>query len=200
METVKRKRFYKKLKFWISVLVVFFVFLLLPFVVSQVDIGYKSLQEKHGDETWGVLGDIGKNLSGILAFIAAILTVGVLLLTNFTRAREAAIKDFNDQMRWAFDNIGKNDEYKNILAIEVIKRYDEYPPFYLPKKEKEVAKKLLRKFYELDTDKKLEENYNNFQHEVSKKITSENKNLEFLNKTKLNFLEFVKKFFQIQKK
>lgn len=187
MENAKHKRFYKKLKFWISVPVVFFVFLLLPFVVSQVYIGYKGLQEKHGDKTWEVLGDIGKNLSGILAFIAAILTVCVLLWTNFTRAREAAIKDFNDQMRWAFDNIGKNDEYKNILAIELIKRYDEYPPFYLPKKEKQVANKLLRKFYELDSDRKLEENYNNFRHEINKKVISENKKLEFWNKIKLKF-------------
>lgn len=193
MENAKHKRFYEKLKFWISLFVVPLVFLLIIFVVLQIDICYKVLQEKHGDKTWEVLGDIGKNLSGILAFIAAILTVCVLLWTNFTRAREAAIKDFNDQMRWAFDNIGKNDEYKNILAIELIKRYDEYPPFYLPKKEKEVANKLLRKFHELNTDKKPEENYNIFRREINKKIISENEKSEFWNKTKLNFFTFIKK-------
>ncbi len=40
-------------------------------------------------ETWGVLGDVARNTSGLLAVCAAYFTIRVAYRTNQARAREA---------------------------------------------------------------------------------------------------------------
>ena len=74
-------------------------------------------------ETWGVLGDVARNTSGLLAVCAAYFTVRVAYRTNPARAREAVRTHFRDRIQWAVEHVDSDKELERTLAQQVILKY-----------------------------------------------------------------------------
>lgn len=74
-------------------------------------------------ETWGVLGDVARNTSGLLAVCAAYFTVRVAYRTNQARAREAVRTHFRDRIQWAVEHVDSDKELERTLAQQVILKY-----------------------------------------------------------------------------
>ena len=74
-------------------------------------------------ETWGVLGDVARNTSGLLAVCAAYFTVRVAYRTNQARAREAVRTHFRDRIQWAVEHGDSDKELERTLAQQVILKY-----------------------------------------------------------------------------
>ena len=96
--------------------------------------------KERGDEGWHILGDIVKNISGLLTFITAIFTAFILINTNNTRAKEAVNSEYRDQMQWACEKLEDKREntYEHLFALELIGRYGENPPRKLSKLDIEI--------------------------------------------------------------
>ena len=74
-------------------------------------------------ETWGVLGDVARNTSGLLAVCAAYFTIRVAYRTNQARAREAVRTHFHDRIQWAVEHVDSDKELERTLAQQVILKY-----------------------------------------------------------------------------
>ena len=74
-------------------------------------------------ETWGVLGDVARNTSGLLAVCAAYFTIRVAYRTNQARAREAGLTHFRDRSQWAVEHVDSDKELESTLAQQVILKY-----------------------------------------------------------------------------
>lgn len=74
-------------------------------------------------ETWGVLGDVARNTSGLLAVCAAYFTIRVAYRTNQARAREAVHTHFRDRIQWAVEHVDSDKELERTLAQQVILKY-----------------------------------------------------------------------------
>ena len=74
-------------------------------------------------ETWGVLGDVARNPSGLLAVCAAYFTIRVAYRTNQARAREAVRTHFRDRIQWAVEHVDSDKELERTLAQQVILKY-----------------------------------------------------------------------------
>ena len=74
-------------------------------------------------ETWGVLGDVARNTSGLLAVCAAYFTIRVASRTNQARAREAVRTHFRDRIQWAVEHVDSDKELERTLAQQVILKY-----------------------------------------------------------------------------
>ena len=74
-------------------------------------------------ETWGVLGDVARNASGLLAVCAAYFTIRVAYRTNQARAREAVRTHFRDRIQWAVEHVDSDKELERTLAQQVILKY-----------------------------------------------------------------------------
>ena len=74
-------------------------------------------------ETWGVLGDVARNTSGLLAVCAAYFTIRVAYRTNQARAREAVRTHFCDRIQWAVEHVDSDKELERTLAQQVILKY-----------------------------------------------------------------------------
>ena len=74
-------------------------------------------------ETWGVLGDVARNTSGLLAVCAAYFTSRVAYRTNQARAREAVRTHFRDRIQWAVEHVDSDKELERTLAQQVILKY-----------------------------------------------------------------------------
>ena len=74
-------------------------------------------------ETWGVLGDVARNTSGLLAVCAACFTIRVAYRTNQARAREAVRTHFRDRIQWAVEHVDSDKELERTLAQQVISKY-----------------------------------------------------------------------------
>ena len=74
-------------------------------------------------ETWGVLGDVARNTSGLLAVCAAYFTIRVAYRTNQARAREAVRTHFRDRIQWAVEHVDSDQELERTLAQQVILKY-----------------------------------------------------------------------------
>ena len=74
-------------------------------------------------ETWGVLGDVARNTSGLLAMCAAYFTIRVAYRTNQARAREAVRTHFRDRIQWAVEHVDSDKELERTLAQQVILKY-----------------------------------------------------------------------------
>ena len=74
-------------------------------------------------ETWGVLGDVARNTSGLLAVCAAYFTIRVAYRTNQARAREAVRTHFRDRIQWAVEHVDSDKELERTLAQQVILKY-----------------------------------------------------------------------------
>jgi len=74
-------------------------------------------------ETWGILGDVARNTSGVLAVCAAYFTIRVALRTNRSRAREAVRANFRDRIQWAVAHVDSENELEQTLAEEIILKY-----------------------------------------------------------------------------
>ena len=102
--------------------------------------GEGGLVKERGDEGWHILGDIVRNISGLLTFITAIFTAFILINTNNTRAKEAVNSEYRDQMQWACEKLEDKREntYEHLFALELIGRYGENPPRKLSKLDIEI--------------------------------------------------------------
>ena len=74
-------------------------------------------------ETWGVLGDVARNTSGLLAVCAAYFTIRVAYRTNQARARAAVRTHFRDRIQWAVEHVDSDKELERTLAQQVILKY-----------------------------------------------------------------------------
>ena len=74
-------------------------------------------------EMWGVLGDVARNTSGLLAVCAAYFTIRVAYRTNQARAREAVRTHFRDRIQWAVEHVDSDKELERTLAQQVILKY-----------------------------------------------------------------------------
>ena len=74
-------------------------------------------------ETWGVLGEVARNTSGLLAVCAAYFTIRVAYRTNQARAREAVRTHFRDRIQWAVEHVDSDKELERTLAQQVILKY-----------------------------------------------------------------------------
>ena len=74
-------------------------------------------------ETWGVLGDVARNTSGLLAVCAAYFTIRVAYRTNQARAREAVRTHFRDRIQWAVEHVDSDKELERTLAQQFILKY-----------------------------------------------------------------------------
>ena len=74
-------------------------------------------------ETWGVLGDVARNTSGLLAVCAAYFTIRVAYRSNQARAREAVRTHFRDRIQWAVEHVDSDKELERTLAQQVILKY-----------------------------------------------------------------------------
>ena len=74
-------------------------------------------------ETWGVLRDVARNTSRLLAVCAAYFTIRVAYRTNQARAREAVRTHFRDRIQWAVEHVDSDKELERTLAQQVILKY-----------------------------------------------------------------------------
>ena len=74
-------------------------------------------------ETGGVLGEVARNTSGLLAVCAAYFTIRVAYRTNQARAREAVRTHFRDRIQWAVEHVDSDKELERTLAQQVILKY-----------------------------------------------------------------------------
>ena len=114
--------------------------MLLCIYLWSIIFGEGGLIKERGDEGWHILGDIVKNISGLLTFITAIFTAFILINTNNTRAKEAVNSEYRDQMQWACEKLEDKREntYEHLFALELIGRYGENPPRKLSKLDIEI--------------------------------------------------------------
>lgn len=114
--------------------------MLLCIYLWSIIFGEDGLVNKRGDEGWHILGDIVRNISGLLTFITAIFTAFILINTNNTRAKEAVNSEYRDQMQWACEKLEDKREntYEHLFALELIGRYGENPPRKLSKLDIEI--------------------------------------------------------------
>lgn len=114
--------------------------MLLCIYLWSIIFGEGGLVNKRGDEGWHILGDIVRNISGLLTFITAIFTAFILINTNNTRAKEAVNSEYRDQMQWACEKLEDKREntYEHLFALELIGRYGENPPRKLSKLDIEI--------------------------------------------------------------
>ena len=101
--------------------------MLLCIYLWSIIFGEGGLVKERGDEGWHILGDIVRNISGLLTFITAIFTAFILINTNNTRAKEAVNSEYRDQMQWACEKLEDKREntYEHLFALELIGRYGE---------------------------------------------------------------------------
>ena len=114
--------------------------MLLCIYLWSIIFGEGGLVNKRGDEGWHILGDIVRNISGLLTFITAIFTAFILINTNNTRDKEAVNSEYRDQMQWACEKLEDKREntYEHLFALELIGRYGENPPRKLSKLDIEI--------------------------------------------------------------
>ena len=114
--------------------------MLLCIYLWSIIFGEGGLIKERGDEGWHILGDIVRNISGLLTFIRAIFTAFILINTNNTRAKEAVNSEYRDQMQWACEKLEDKREntYEHLFALELIGRYGENPPRKLSKLDIEI--------------------------------------------------------------
>lgn len=114
--------------------------MLLCIYLWSIIFGEGGLIKERGDEGWHILGDIVRNISGLLTFITAIFTAFILINTNNTRAKEAVNSEYRDQMQWACEKLEDKREntYEHLFALELIGRYGENPPRKLSKLDIEI--------------------------------------------------------------
>ena len=114
--------------------------MLLCIYLWSIIFGEGGLVKERGDEGWHILGDIVRNISGLLTFITAIFTAFILINTNNTRAKEAVNSEYRDQMQWACEKLEDKREntYEHLFALELIGRYGENPPRQLSKLDIEI--------------------------------------------------------------
>jgi hypothetical protein len=114
--------------------------MLLCIYLWSIIFGEGGLVKERGDEGWHILGDIVRNISGLLTFITAIFTAFILINTNNTRAKEAVNSEYRDQMQWACEKLEDKREntYEHLFALELIGRYGENPPRKLSKLDIEI--------------------------------------------------------------
>ena len=114
--------------------------MLLCIYLWSIIVAEGGLVKERGDEGWHILGDIVRNISGLLTFITAIFTAFILINTNNTRAKEAVNSEYRDQMQWACEKLEDKREntYEHLFALELIGRYGENPPRKLSKLDIEI--------------------------------------------------------------
>ena len=93
--------------------------MLLCIYLWSIIFGEGGLVNKRGDEGWHILGDIVRNISGLLTFITAIFTAFILINTNNTRAKEAVNSEYRDQMQWACEKL--EDKRENTYSLLLLK-------------------------------------------------------------------------------
>ena len=93
-------------------------------------------------EDWALLGEIARNTSGWIALIAAIGTITAMLITNRSRAREAASADFRDHIQWAVEKVSSNNQFEVAFAQSVIWHFSQNKPKNLSREEHQLVLEL----------------------------------------------------------
>lgn len=100
-------------------------------------------------ETWGMLGDIARNTSGIFAVAAAYFTIRVAHRTNQTRAREAVRTHFHDRIQWAITHATSDKELERVLSGQIILKY--YKDSELEVDDLKIARVVAEKYQQLES-------------------------------------------------
>ena len=157
--------------------------------------GEGGLVKERGDEGWHILGDIVRNISGLLTFITAIFTAFILINTNNTRAKEAVNSEYRDQMQWACEKLEDKREntYEHLFALELIGRYGENPPRKLSKLDIEINYRVQEAVLDFDAENGSNSTLNNAIAKSIAKIEDQVFSRNRWEKEKLpkNFLKFI---------
>ena len=169
--------------------------MLLCIYLWSIIFGEGGLIKERGDEGWHILGDIVKNISGLLTFITAIFTAFILINTNNTRAKEAVNSEYRDQMQWACEKLEDKREntYEHLFALELIGRYGENPPRKLSKLDIEINYRIQEAVLDFDVENGSNSTLNNAIAKSIAKIEDRVSSRNRLEKEKLpkNFLKYI---------
>lgn len=169
--------------------------MLLCIYLWSIIFGEGGLIKERGDEGWHILGDIVKNISGLLTFITAIFTAFILVNTNNTRAKEAVNSEYRDQMQWACEKLEDKREntYEHLFALELIGRYGENPPRKLSKLDIEINYRIQEAVLDFDVENGSNSTLNNAIAKSIAKIEDQVSSRNRLEKEKLpkNFLKYI---------
>lgn len=169
--------------------------MLLCIYLWSIIFGEGGLIKERGDEGWHILGDIVKNISGLLTFITAIFTAFILINTNNTRAKEAVNSEYRDQMQWACEKLEDKREntYEHLFALELIGRYGENPPRKLSKLDIEINYRIQEAVLDFDVENGSNSTLNNAIAKSIAKIEDQVSSRNRLEKEKLpkNFLKYI---------
>ena len=169
--------------------------MLLCIYLWSIIFGEGGLVKERGDEGWHILGDIVRNISGLLTFITAIFTAFILINTNNTRAKEAVNSEYRDQMQWACEKLEDKREntYEHLFALELIGRYGENPPRKLSKLDIEINYRVQEAVLDFDAENGSNSTLNNAIAKSIAKIEDQVFSRNRLEKEKLpkNFLKFI---------
>lgn len=169
--------------------------MLLCIYLWSIIFGEGGLVKERGDEGWHILGDIVRNISGLLTFITAIFTAFILINTNNTRAKEAVNSEYRDQMQWACEKLEDKMEntYEHLFALELIGRYGENPPRKLSKLDIEINYRVQEAVLDFDAENGSNSTLNNAIAKSIAKIEDQVFSRNRLEKEKLpkNFLKFI---------
>lgn len=169
--------------------------MLLCIYLWSIIFGEGGLVKERGDEGWHILGDIVRNISGLLTFITAIFTAFILINTNNTRAKEAVNSEYRDQMQWACEKLEDKMEntYEHLFALELIGRYGENPPRKLSKLDIEINYRVQEAVLDFDAENGSNSTLNNAIAKSIAKIEDQIFSRNRLEKEKLpkNFLKFI---------
>ncbi|WP_315241727.1 hypothetical protein [Rothia aeria] len=150
------------------------------------------VSRKAEEYAWNTLGDILKSFSGPVAFVSATGTIGVLLHTNRSRAKEAASADFREQIQWAVENLDKSAEdnptYSRVAAKTLIYKYANESKL-LPDRDIKLAKDIMNKVNN-DVNRANNELNRGFERSIQKDLAKKN----------MSFFDYVKKYFKKQEK
>ena len=169
--------------------------MLLCIYLWSIIFGEGGLVKERGDEGWHILGDIVRNISGLLTFITAIFTAFILINTNNTRAKEAVNSEYRDQMQWACEKLEDKREntYEHLFALELIGRYGENPPRKLSKLDIEINYRIQEAILDFNAYNGNNNTLNNTIAKSIAKIEDQVFSRNRLEKEKLpkNFLKFI---------
>lgn len=169
--------------------------MLLCIYLWSIIFGEGGLVKERGDEGWHILGDIVRNISGLLTFITAIFTAFILINTNNTRAKEAVNSEYRDQMQWTCEKLEDKREntYEHLFALELIGRYGENPPRKLSKLDIEINYRVQEAVLDFDAENGSNSTLNNAIAKSIAKIEDQVFSRNRLEKEKLpkNFLKFI---------
>ena len=146
------------------------------------------VSRKAEEYAWNTLGDILKSFSGPMAFISATGTIGVLLHTNRSRAKEAASADFREQIQWAVEKLDKSAEdsptYSRVAAKTLIYKYANDSKL-LPDRDIKLAKDIMNKVND-DVNRANNELNQGFELSIQKDLA----------KKDISFFTYIKKYFK----